>query len=110
MKNNEEIQLYLKQDINSLYANLVDYSPIEGLFEPEQKIKIGKDLWGQLKKKIFNKLCIECDLVKKIDDPKINDATSLIIIIADLISSFTGGFPVFFSFHNYLQDRYSRIL
>ena len=89
LEEHEEIENYLSLDEDMLYSLLPQYdAQYDGqYFSPDAQISAGKQIFQSLQEKLNQKICIEWDMCKKINDPVFEDSLKLVIVIGDAIAT-----------------------
>ncbi len=90
----QEIEDYLSLDEDLLYSLL---SPFSGgvQYSPKGQIEAGKKVFDELKPSLYEKVCVDWDCCKKIDNPGLQDDINLVASIADILAAITFGLPPF---------------
>ena len=91
------IKELLSSNLSYLYSLIPEYDPEmqDLLFTPEEKEEKGRKIFADLHSKLFQHVCVEYEMCKKLDDPAFQDPVYLVTALADVISSLTIGIPPF---------------
>lgn len=89
----EVIEEYLSLDESLLYSLIPPYTGERVLYTLPGQIEAGKKKFLELIPQLQQKLCVDWELCKKIDDPVLNDQISLVVAIGDVICALVGVIP-----------------
>ena len=91
----QEIQLYLSQDLDTLYStlDLICSAEKTSLYRPGDEVSRGIAIFNKLTAFLRQKVCVEWNYCAKRNNPEIQDNVTLVAAIMDIISSKIIGFP-----------------
>ena len=92
-----EIEKLLSLDADGLYSLLPAYSPKyeETLFCPDGQLEAGKNIFDELKRGLYEKVCVEWEYCKKKSLDQYQDPVVLVSAIGDVVSTAITGIPPF---------------
>jgi hypothetical protein len=96
-RDRERIARYLELEEENLYSVLAAYAEeLRGtMFDPAGQRKAGREIFEKLEAGLRTRLCDEWGLCAKVEDASVKDATSLVVVVGDVISAGVIGFPPF---------------
>jgi hypothetical protein len=78
-----------------LFAELGKAAFADEFLDFDQQVSRGKTWFKPQHQRVYNKLCIDWQLCERIDDPKLADKTELVSALADVLSVYYVGMPLF---------------
>jgi hypothetical protein len=96
-RDRERIPKYVELDEENLYSVLATYAEeLSGaVFDPARQREAGRKIFEKLEPGLRAQLCDEWGLCAKLEDASVKDATSLVVVVGDVISAGVIGFPPF---------------
>jgi len=89
----ETIEEFLSLDETLLYSLIPPYVEEGTLYTLPGQIEAGKKKFQELMPQLRQKICVEWELCKKIDDPVLNDRIALVVAIGDVICTLVHMIP-----------------
>lgn len=91
----KQIEKYLQLDEAYLYSLIPPYLEPGGIYDFQGQVSAGKRLFESMQSSIRARLCEEWALCAKIDHPSFKDATNIVVVIGDVLSTTISGIPPF---------------
>ncbi len=92
---NRRIEELLCMSEEQLFAELGKAAFADEFLDFGQQVSRGKMWFKQQHQRVYNTLCIDWQLCRRIDEPKLTDQTVLVSTLADVLGEHYVGIPLF---------------